>query len=256
LPTAKQACPQLKNGDMSFLGRKVKIWVDPSKGGGGPVIFYWHGTGSNPTFEVPAGLGPAVQAVVNAGGVIAGLYSEPSLACPGCSGIEGLGTGNGVWWIKDFETADEVLACAIQQLHVDTRRIFASGMSAGGLQVSAMSFERSNYLASVVSYSGGRLFQTKTADPNNKLPVVLTNGGTNDTVIINFKTASENMANEIKPLGQFVVMCNHGRGHTIPTEFGNGGAAWQFFQAHPYGASPEPWAGGLPSGYPSFCTIW
>jgi predicted esterase len=224
--------------------------------GPGPVIFYWHGTGSNPGFEVPVGLGPAVQAVVSAGGIVAGPYSEPKLACPNCTGIPALGTGNGVWFKKDFETADEVLACAIEQLHIDTRRLFASGMSAGGLQVSAMASERSNYLASVVSYSGGAVFPVTDADPSNKLPIVLTHGGVNDMVIIKFKTASENLANAFKPAGHFVVICDHGRGHTIPTEFGSGGATWEFFQTHPYGVAPEPWLDALPADYPKFCTIW
>jgi len=253
LPRARQACPNFTNGDMSFLGRRVRIWAG---GGGGPVIFYWHGTGSNPGLEVPAGLGPAVQNVTNAGGVIAGFYAEPQLACPGCTGIEAAGTGNGVWYKKDFETADEVLACAIEKLRVDTRRIWTAGMSAGGLQASAMIYERSNYLATGISYSGGKIFPVTRQDPDNKLPVVLTHGGTGDTVIVNFKTQTELMANELKPLGHFVVVCDHGGGHRIPTAFSSGGFAWTWFSAHPYKVSPEPYAGGLPAGAPSYCRIW
>jgi hypothetical protein len=258
LPSARQTCPNFTNGDMSFLGRRVRIFMNASTAGGGPVIFYWHGTLSNPNVEAPAGLGPALNNVVNAGGIVAGFYSEPSLACPGCpaGSIEGLGTGNSVWFKKDFETADEVLACAIEKRRVDTRRLWTAGMSAGGLQASAMIYERSNYLAAGVSYSGGKVFPMTIQDPNNKLPFVLTHGGTGDTILVNFKTTSEAMANELKPAGHFIVMCDHGRGHTIPNEFSSGGWTWNFFSSHPYKVTPEPYQGGLPGGFPSYCRTW
>jgi hypothetical protein len=51
-------------------------------------------------------------------------------------------------------------------------------------------------------------------------------------------------------------MCDHGRGHRIPTEFGSGGWAWNFFSTHPYKVAPEPYEGGLPGGFPSYCRIW
>jgi predicted esterase len=243
---------------MTFIGRRVRIWINASATNPGPVIFYWHGTGMNPTAEMPLGLGPGLQDVVNAGGIVAGFYSEPALACAGCApgSIEALGTGNAVWFKKDFETADEVLACAIQQGRANTRHLHAAGMSAGGLQASAMAYERSNYLASVISYSGGKIFPVTRQDESNTLPIVLTHGGTTDAVIVNFKTQSELMADELKPLGHFIVMCDHGRGHWWPEEFGAGGAAVQFFRAHPYKVSPEPWAGGLPASMPSYCRIY
>ena len=31
---------------------------------------------------------------------------------------------------------------------------------------------------------------------------------------------------------------------------------WKFFQAHPYGIAPEPWAASLPSGFSSQCKIY
>ena len=31
---------------------------------------------------------------------------------------------------------------------------------------------------------------------------------------------------------------------------------WTFMQDHPFGIAPEPYAGGLPAGYPSYCKIW
>lgn len=79
---------------------------------------------------------------------------------------QGTNTGNGVWFTGDFDTIDDVVACAIEQLHIDTRRIYASGFSAGGLQTTWMSYARSGYLAAVVPYSGGLTgFGTSVLDP-------------------------------------------------------------------------------------------
>jgi len=63
------------------------------------------------------------------------------------------------------------------------------------------------------------------------------------------------MATTLEPLGHFVVLCNNGKGHNIPTEFGTGGDTWQFFKDHPYRAA-EPYIEGLPSNFPSYCRIW
>jgi len=254
LPKATEPCPKLVDGDMMFIGRKVRIWVDPDakRKGPGPIIFYWHGTNSNPGFEAPVGLGPALQDTVDAGGVVAGFYSEPGGACADCVDY---GTGNGVWFLGDFRTADEVLACAIEQLNIDTRRIHTAGMSAGGLQASAMVYARSSYLASAVSYSGGKLFVNTFEDKSNKLPVLFTHGGVNDVVLLGFKMQTEQMADELAARGQFVIVCDHGMGHTIPLAVAGGPTA-QFFADHPFGQSPEPYADGLPSTFPDYCKVW
>jgi hypothetical protein len=33
------------------------------------------------------------------------------------------------------------------------------------------------------------------------------------------------------------------------------GAQWQFCKDHPFGVTPDPYAGGLPSSFPSYCTV-
>src|SRR5450432_935117 len=147
LPTAKEACPEIKSGNMMFLGSPVTIWAGtPTASQQGPVVIYWYATGSSPQ-EAVRGLGQAaITEIMNEGGVV---------AAPGATNQKGTNTGNGVWYTGDFETTDEVIACAIAQLHIDTRRIHAAGFSAGGLQTTRMSYDRSGYLASVVPYSGG-----------------------------------------------------------------------------------------------------
>ena len=72
-------------------------------------------------------------------------------------------------------------------------------------------------------------------------------------MIIDFSDASATADMAYKQRGAFVVNCNHGGGHC-----GGGGLApdiWNFFQAHTFGVSPEPYASGLPMGFPSVCQI-
>jgi predicted esterase len=262
LPTPKGECPVFVTGVQDYTfnvqgGRQVLIGVDPSKapakGPGGPLIFYWHGTGSGPT-EAGFGLGNALNAVVDEGGLVAGFYSTMNYPDKGKCDECKTNTGNGVWFIEDFNLADEVLACAIQQLHIDTRRIHAAGMSAGGLQVSAMLYARSNYMASVAPYSGGILTPWKNQDPTNPVAAMIFHGTYADDVVgLHFYSTSKTLFDDIKKRGGFAVDCNHGGAHIIPAD--GWLAVWTFFQYHPYKTSPSPWANMLPAGLPAYCSL-
>jgi predicted esterase len=263
LPTAQGECPTFaSNGDYTFNvqgGRQVLIWVDASKvsasGDGGPVLFYWHGTGSSPDREVPYGLGQdTLTEVQNQGGLVAGFYSTMNHADKGTCAECKSNTGNGVWFIEDFNLADEVLACAIKQLHIDTRRIHVSGMSAGGLEATAMIYARSNYLASGAPYSGGEWSVMTPQDASNKVAAMIFHGTyAKDVVTVHFYATSKILFDDIEMRGGFAIDCNHGGGHMIPSD--GGPAIWKFFQAHPYHTDPSPWATMLPAGLPSYCSL-
>ena len=250
LPTAKEPCPTLVDGDVTFLGKPVRIWIDAGAAAAadGPLLFYWHGTFSNPNLEAPGGLGPGLDAAVAAGGVVAGFYTSE---CAGCRT-----TGNAVWYYEDLDLADEVLACAIEQVGIDTRHIHAAGMSAGGLQTTAMAYARAGYMASVTSYSGGItpfLVDPTLQDPASKVAAMIVHGGTGDNLFLMFQDTSNAFHDDLTQKGLFSFLCNHGGGHTIPS--GIGASTWQFFQDHPYGTAPSPYAGGLPAGFPDYCTL-
>ena len=42
-------------------------------------------------------------------------------------------------------------------------------------------------------------------------------------------------------------------GHTIPSGLGN--STVKFFEDHPFGVTPEPYATSLPSSFPSYCAL-
>lgn len=218
----------------------------------GPLIFYWHGTGASPS-EAVVGLSQAtIDAVTAAGGVVAAPYSDPdSYILPwfltGAFGATGRD--------DDLRVADEVLACAMSQLGIDLRHIHSLGMSAGGLQTAQMGYRRSDYLASVVTYSGGISAASKPTmqDPSNHLSALIFHGGAGDIVVIAFDLASEAYWEDLSALGSFAVICNHEGGHRIPTEAR--ASVWAFLQAHPYKQAPSPYVNGLPEGFPSYCAL-
>lgn len=47
------------------------------------------------------------------------------------------------------------------------------------------------------------------------------------------------------------MMCDHDGGHALPPAIVT--KVPEFFADHPYKVAPEPYAAGLPSGFPSYC---
>ncbi len=253
IPTPTGVCPEFVDGTLTFhpaniAARSVRIFMSTAaKTLDGPLIFYWHGTGSSPA-EATTGLGSTqIEAIKAQGGIIAAPVHDPA-------------AGTFPWFYvssttrdDDLRVADEVLGCAIQKVGVDVRRIHSIGMSAGGLNTTQMSYRRSGYIASAVTYSGGRMSTIPAQDPTNKFAAMIFHGGANDVVGISFQTASQNYYNDLKSKSQFAFLCNHNKGHTIPTDAR--AAVWKFFQDHPFGTVPSPYAAGLPSAMPTYCAL-
>lgn len=253
LPTPTGTCPTLVDGEVMFAPagiepRMVRLWLsDAAATLDGPLVFYWHGTGSSPQ-EALYGLGAEyVPQVVAQGGIIVAPAHDPA-------------AGDFPWWLvlgsreDDLIVADEVLACAIEQLGVDVRRIHTAGMSAGGLQTSQMSIRRSGYIASAAPYSGGIITPPPDQEPGNPLAAMIFHGGQDDVVVLKFQQTSELYQAAIAARGGFGFICDHGMGHSIPQGAAQA-SVWQFFHDHPYGTRPSPYVDGLPKGFPEYCAL-
>jgi hypothetical protein len=61
----------------------------------------------------------------------------------------------------------------------------------------------------------------------------------------------------IKSAGSFVIDCDDGGSHVDITRLTRlGPSAWQFFKDHPFKiGAPDPYAKGIPSGFPTYCKI-
>jgi len=257
LPVDMPRCPVLSGpgtytfGDPGRRTLSARIYIAPDArtkpAPGGPLIMYFHGFGSDPS-EVLSGLGQeAIDSVVAAGGVVAAFGSKLCTTC-------GL-PDDVAWYVEDDAVSDHVVACAVAQANIDTRRIHAMGFSAGGMHSLHLALARSNYLASVMSYSGGAsdLSKGQGQDPTNRVAAMLAFGSAErDVFAINFNTASIEWWQTRTPLGWYAMLCHHGGGHFVQRELGP--HVYRFFRDHPYKVDPEPYAKMIPSSFPAYCS--
>jgi hypothetical protein len=255
LPAVSGTCPTIPMGasasSVTFAGEPVDVWTGSSTGG--PLVMFWFETLGSPT-DVETQFGPTeIADVTAAGGMVASFAKSTGT---------GTDTGDAVWYTGDFTTADQVVACAIQQLHIDPKRIFTMGASAGALQATWMSYARSGYIASAATLSGGLDGAggfyldptTMPQDPSNVPSAMAIHGAEGvDVVVLDFAVASAAWEADIASKGGFSMDCNTGGGHVSgPPQILPG--IWQFFQDHPWKVSPQPYP-PIPTVYPSYCVI-
>jgi len=245
IPAVTGDCPQFTNATITFMGLggiQIVAGAMPP-GPTAPMVFYWHGTGGSAgEFAIQAGA--IQQGVVQEGGVLVSFQNTTG---------GDLRSGTLIFGEGDYKIADQLVACAVRDHNIDPRRIFATGCSAGGLFSTAMAAERSNYIAAAAPNSGG--FVLTLPFQGAAKPALMTMHGAagRDVVVVDFAQTSAAADTAFKAQGSFVIDCDTGGGHCGAGSLAP--AAWQFFETHPYGVSPEPWSGGLPPGFPSVCTI-
>jgi predicted esterase len=253
LPKPSGACPDFAAPSTITVtpdgkARNVRLWIgDEAKTKDGPIVFFWHGAGGSPDDATYALSQAVIDEIVASGGIVAAPVHDPN-------------AGQLPWYLclggtdeSDLRVMDEVLACAIEKVGVDLRRIHSVGFSAGAMNTTQIGWRRSGYIASVVTFSGAQVGVPPDEDPTNKFPAMIFDGGAKDIVIINFQQGSEKYAQSLKDEGHFSFLCDHGMGHTVPAD--GRAPAWQFLKDHPFGISPEPYATALPAGFPKYCTL-
>jgi dienelactone hydrolase len=153
----------------------------------------------------------------------------------------------------DFVLFDDLLTCAHEQFGVDLDRGFSTGMSAGGLFTVSLTHHRSERLAASAPLSGGATLWVW--EPTEPVPMLLTWGGPSDYYgSYSFEQANFDLTEQLVENEQFVAHCIHGAGHIPPP--GGTDYLWTFFEAHPRGVSPSPWANSLDgSGLPDWCSL-
>ena len=80
-------------------------------------------------------------------------------------------------------------------------------------------------------------------------------GAAVDCVGVCFADTSRSLDTMMKNAGAFVLNCDHGGIHCgAPGDLLD--AAIDFMLDHPYGVDPEPYASGLPLGFPATCRVF
>ena len=262
LPTVNGTCPTFANGTQVTLAAgaqtiKANVWMGTK--GGGPLIFYWHATGSTASLEVPSAFDTA--ALASAGGILVGPEASTRTGTPTGN------TGDDVWYQSDAAFMDQAVACAMKQLPIDTRHIHTAGYSAGALQAVYVWYARSGYVASIISYSGGDATINTAAmqDPSNFPAAIVAHGGMGvDTYSVPGSTSSVDFS-QTSAAWESVISADHGS-YIDCNDGGNHVAFFQtrapnlkpvslrFFLDHPFGITPEPYT-TLPTGFPSYCKL-
>jgi predicted esterase len=245
IPEIKGDCPEFKDGTIMVAGHKSIAIKVGAAGKGGPIVFYWHGTGSS---SIESGQFAGNGDVVAQGGIVAAFNSSGSAKMgQDCS-------GTGTHYPSDFDAADQIVACGVKNHGINPKKIYTTGCSAGGLQAGCMSMMRSGYIAAVAPNSGGIVAPRPWQDAHS--PAVFTmHGGSSDMVIVTFSETSKSFDMAAKSHGSLVVNCDHQMGHcAAPGDLQK--AAWKFMQDNPYGVIDSPWKTAIPAGVPSYCKIF
>lgn len=255
LPSIEGKCPEMKgNGTHMFSagGRSlmVDIFMRPDAKSmpapGGPLVLYFHALDADSKQVATAFGQAAIDKVVAQGGVVASFNAIPCLRCGLADDV--------VWYDEDDIVSDQVVACAIQNAQIDTRRIHSVGFSSGALHTMHLALARSNYIASVASFSGGvPTTPNGPQDPTNKVAAMLAFGREGvDNAVVDFNVSSHDWYNTYIPQGYYVLMCAHGGGHEIPPVLPD--HVLRFLLDHPYRVDPEPYKTMIPSEFPKYCS--
>jgi predicted esterase len=245
-----KTCPALNAGKNELWSWGVTRGVDlylPKQTQGAPLLFLWHGLG-----DTKENFGPAMgaQSVANALGAI--------VVVPQSQGkVSGWGWSTPQDAQEDASLFDDLLSCIDAQYDIDNTRVWTMGFSSGALWSSWLIMHRSSFIAAAVIWSGGT---GKTANtytkPKRQMPVLMAWGGQNDNAFFSFDETTKAMSSALQSDGHYVVLCNHGLGHTIPYQWEKW--AIPFLKMHTWqttGHSPLAEASDQQALYPNYCTF-
>ncbi len=238
-----------------------------------PVIFLWHWLGGSAKSFYDKG---DVQNAANAQRFIAVIPESEGAY------ILGIPSADMKWPFDITQTParvneeltffDDMLSCVSQQYNVNKNCVGSVGVSAGALWTDQLIGQRSEYLSSFESLSGGVGLPGGTGAISIKpwtewkhpIPgIVLWGGPADQCVLQQFAGLSQNLESALIGDGSFFMECIHNCGHAEPpfdppSGYTTYAGLWQFVLDHPYwlpkGYSPYV-AQGLPASEPAWCGI-
>ncbi len=241
---AKGSCPVFETGTVSTKAggvtrqMEVELPADPN---GAPVVLAWHWLGSDATelLNLMQIRGLADDGYIVVAPETSGLPYEWDSYTTSDDNV-------------DLELVDKILPCLYEQFAHDSDRVYATGMSAGGLFTTFLTMHRADVLAATAVFSGGTSAATY-SEPDLPITSLVTWGGVSDTYSgFDFHQPSLDFVDLLNDDGAFAIPCQHSLGHLPPFESPT--MLRLFFGDHELGV-PSPWEGGLPGGLPNFCSM-
>ncbi|MBP5590675.1 hypothetical protein J6Y50_02295 [bacterium] len=174
---------------------------------------------------------------------------------------------------------DAILSCLEKRWKIDEKHIHVSGFSAGAITANSMGLQKSEKIASILSYSGayfsdaasrdalGEMMGMKIGDffswpdfaeEHNKYPQVFVHGdkekdswGMAGVFTIYFNQMARFGANYLTGLGHDAILCNHGKDHTVAGIDQKG--MIKFFAEHPFGSDASDYRENMPEEFSEIC---
>ncbi len=236
-------CPTLQAGVQSFASGSLvyEVTIDlPAEPNGAPLVFVFHGLNGTPeristALEIDRLVDLGAIAIMPQSGSGADFEWQFMLAPEGN---------------PDLQMFYDLLGCARRQYQVDMDRVWATGMSAGGLWSSYLVLHASEWITASAPFSGGVIGQAPYTE--RQIPVMMTWGGPEDSYAgFNFDAASKDLAFWLHDFGHPLIECVHDLGHAVPPEAGD--MVETFFRDQRWGDA-DPFADGLPPELPSWCS--
>ncbi len=166
---------------------------------------------------------------------------------------------------EEFTFFDDMLTCMTASFAINTACVSSVGVSAGALFTDQLGSARGEYLASIVSLSGGvgGFVRPWYGSPHIMPAMVLWGGPSDFCVAIDFEAGSHNLESALVDAGHPVLECIHNCGHSEPPfeppspELTKYIGMWRFWLDHPYWLADgeTPWSEGLPEGTPDWCGL-
>ena len=262
-PTPTPACLALVAGwNTGFvaggLARSfyVDVPLDVATGGPWPVVFSWHGMN-----DPPEPMRDLLRAQLSGPSYRFILVTPDDLNLPLPLGADwdNLELRDGSVEALLF---DEILTCLDARFGVDPDRVHSVGFSSGAIVSNMLGVLRGDRIASLTTFSGAYwsnaangnalAFWPPLTTPNPYVQLMMYGGASDSAFGVNFALIAANDLPYLHAAGHDVIVCDHGGGHSLPTNFGGAQIAG-FLRDHPRGIGTSPYAGGLPAGYPTLC---
>jgi pimeloyl-ACP methyl ester carboxylesterase len=264
-PYSGGTCPELvsgkntltSNGNARSFLLAIPSELDPSESL--PLIFMWHWLGGSArSFQEKA----EVQQAVDEQRFLAVLpeskddipFKWPATLADPDARLE-----------EELVFFDDMLACVSEKFPVARECVSTAGVSMGALFSAQLASRRGEYLASLISLSGGVGGVIRGwGNPQHRMASLVLWGGPTDNClgVMNFEQTSKTLETALVDRGHFLVECVHNCGHSeppfdAPPGMSTYAALWDFVFAHPFWlpAGVSPYSAGLPAHFPTWCAV-
>lgn len=256
-------CPTISDGDVTIGTRTVRVIGSSSATGTGPLVYYWHGTYQTPDLVLAqdSGVAALLDVVTREGGVLVLPHADPAAVARPNTPLP--------WWSvcgadqiecdrdDDYILAETVTTCALAQGLADPDRVVSTGLSAGAIFSSQLA-TRVDWLAGIVSWSGGMPYSSEWVPASTGVSVLALHGGPTDVYCgagsgpscYAFRSPTESLALDAVASGVQTILCDHASGHS--GAMGSQGAEWSAAvrRGAPYAGPPfGPWGAWMLSNY-------